>query len=184
MRLLTNHFLIATPALRDSDFERTVILVCQHNEDGALGIVINRTTGLSLGDIFKELDLEVNDKLQLKMPVHYGGPVQMDRGFVLHNSGNTWEATLPIGRDFGLTMSKDVLEAMSNQQGPEFCMPLLGISGWDEGQLEEEISENLWLPVPCESSIIISTPINNRWQAAANLAGIDITSMSTIVGHA
>ena len=184
MTWLTNNFLIAMPSLVNSIFEKTVILVCQHNEDGALGIVVNRTTELCLEDIISEVDLEATDVPEMKLPVHFGGPVQVDRGLVLHNSDNSWAATIPVGSGLSLTLSRDVLEAISENRGPELCMPLLGFAGWESKQLESEMRENVWLSTPVDSSIIFDTPIAQRWQRAASLVGVNIETLSAFAGHA
>ncbi len=184
MKWLTNHFLVAMPSLMNSIFEKSVILVCQHNEEGALGIVVNRTTELCLKDIVSELNLNTTDVPEMKLPVHFGGPVQVDRGLVLHDSQNSWAATIPVGSELNLTLSRDVLEAISENKGPQLCMPLLGFAGWDSAQLESEMSENVWLSTPADSSIIFDTPINQRWQRAASLVGINIETMPTYAGHA
>ncbi len=184
MTWLTNHFLVAMPSLAESIFERTVILVCQHNEEGALGIVVNRTTELCLEDIIKELDLEAIDTPEMKQPVYFGGPVQVYRGLVLHDSTNSWAATISVGSGLSLTMSKDVLEAISENKGPDLCMPLLGFAGWESEQLEKEMANNVWLSTPVDNSIIFDTPISERWHRAASLVGVDIESLSSIAGHA
>lgn len=184
MAWLTNQFLIAMPSLTDSIFDRSVVLVCQHNEDGALGIVVNKLTDLCLKDILTELDLEVDDVPENETPVYFGGPVQVERGLVLHDSSNSWAATIAVGSELGLTMSKDVLEAISEKRGPSWCIPLLGFSGWESDQLESEMQENLWLTTPADSSILFDTPIHERWHKAASLVGIDIESLSTVAGHA
>ncbi len=184
MDWLTNQFLVAMPSLSDSIFDRSVVLVCQHNEDGALGIVINKITELHMKDILSELDLEVDDVPEVDIPVYFGGPVQVERGLVLHDSNQSWAATIPVGSELGLTMSKDVLEAISEKRGPSWCIPLLGFSGWESEQLESEMQDNLWLSTPADSSILFDTPIHERWQRAASLVGVDIGSISTIAGHA
>ena len=184
MTWMTNQFLIAMPALHDPYFERTVTLVCQHNEEGALGIVVNRTTDLFLKDIFDQLEIPPADVPEMKLPVHNGGPVQTDRGLILHESGDDWAATLPIGNDLGLTMSRDVLEAISEKRGPKLCMPLLGFAGWESGQLESEMQDNIWLSAPADSSIIFNTPVAERWTKAAALVGINLSTISVEAGHA
>lgn len=184
MAWLTNQFLIAMPSLTDSIFDRSVVLVCQHNEDGALGIVINKLTDLYMKDILKELDLQIDNIPESDTPVYFGGPVQVERGLVLHDSNNSWAATIEVGSELGLTMSKDVLEAIAEKRGPSWCIPLLGFSGWESDQLESEMQQNLWLSSPADSSILFNTPIHERWHKAASLVGIDIESMSTIAGHA
>lgn len=170
--------------MMDPHFEKTVTLICQHNDEGALGIVVNRVTDLHLKDIFEQLELTHNDAPELDLPVHYGGPVQIERGLILHDSGDNWAATIPVGHNLGLTMSRDVLEAISESRGPQRCIPLLGFAGWESGQLEQEMLDNVWLSAPADSSIIFDTPINDRWKTAASLVGIDPYAMSTEVGHA
>lgn len=184
MTWLTNQFLVAMPFLTNSLFEKTVVLVCQHDKDGALGIVVNKETSLLLEDILLELNLEFEPIPSLKTPVLCGGPVQMQRGLVLHDSKNSWAATIPVGDELNLTMSKDVMEAISEDRGPELCLPLLGYSGWESQQLEEELLNNYWLSTPADNSIIFDTPIEQRWQRAASLVGIDIASMSGVTGTA
>ncbi len=184
MNWLTNQFLVAMPAMSDSIFERTVVLVCMHDEDGALGIVINRPTELLLEDILQELDLNPNSNPEAKLPVHFGGPCQVERGLVLHDSSKSWASTIRVGSEFGLTMSRDILEAISEERGPQFYIPLLGFSGWESEQLETEMRNNVWLSTPADRSIIFDTPVHERWQRAASLVGIDIATMSTVAGNA
>ncbi len=184
MTWLTNQFLIAMPALHDSYFERTVTLICQHNEEGALGIVVNRTTDLFLKDIFDQLEIPLADVPEMKLPVHNGGPVQTDRGLILHESRADWDATLQVGNNLGLTISPDVLEAISKKRGPKLCMPLLGFAGWERGQLESEMQNNVWLSAPADNSIIFDTPVAERWTKAAALVGINLSTISVEAGHA
>ncbi len=184
MNWLTNHFLVAMPSLSDSIFERAVVLICLHDKDGALGIVVNRITQLLLEDILGELDLKCPDGSVDRRPVHFGGPCQLESGLVLHEAGPSWSSTLQVGTEFALTTSKDVLEAISENRGPEFIMPMLGFAGWESNQLETEMQNNVWLSTPADSSIIFNTPIQDRWHKAAALVGIDISTMSPVVGHA
>ncbi len=155
-----------------------------HDEDGALGVVINRITELLLEDILKELDLEPTERSETKLPVHFGGPCQIERGLVLHDSSQSWASTIEIGDEFGLTMSRDVLEAISENRGPQFYLPVLGFSGWESEQLETEMQNNMWLSTPADFSIIFDTPVQERWKKAASLVGIDIATISTFAGHA
>jgi len=164
MTWLTNQFLVAMPSMSDSIFERSVILICMHDEDGALGVVINRMTKLLLKDILAELDIQSEECPQSKLPVHFGGPCQIERGLVLHDAGQSWSSTIEVGNDLGLTMSKDVLEAICENRGPEFCLPVLGFSGWESNQLEAELRNNVWLSTPADFSIIFDTPVQERWQ--------------------
>ena len=184
MNWLTNQFLVAMPSMSDSIFERTVVLVCMHDEDGALGIVVNRITELLLEDILKELDLDSNEHPETKSPVHFGGPCQVERGLVLHDASKSWASTILVGNNLGLTMSKDVLEAISENRGPDFFLPVLGFAGWESEQLEDEMRNNMWLSAPADSSIIFDTPIQDRWHKAASLVGIDIDTISSVAGHA
>ncbi len=184
MTWLTNQFLVAMPTMSDSIFERTVVLVCMHDEDGALGVVINRITELHLEDILKELDLQPNEQPETKLPVHFGGPCQIERGLVLHDATRSWSSTIKVGNEFGLTMSRDVLEDISENRGPRFYLPVLGFSGWESEQLETEMQNNMWLSTPADFSIIFDTPVHERWQRAASLVGIDIATISTVAGHA
>ncbi len=181
---LTNHFLIAMPMLRDPNFEQTVTLVCQHNDDGALGIVINRLVDLTVGDILDQMDISRGAYRSCEDPVYYGGPVQTDRGFVLHDDAGEWESTLPITAGIGLTTSRDILEAMARNEGPQHTLIALGYAGWGSGQLERELSENAWLSGPTDYDIIFSTPVERRWMAAAGLLGVDLRLLSPEAGHA
>ncbi len=184
MTWLTNQFLVAMPTISDSVFERAVVLICMHDEDGALGIVVNRVTELVLEDILNELDLDATGNPEAKLPVHFGGPCQLECGLVLHNAGQSWASTIKVGNEFCLTTSKDVLEAISENRGPEIFLPVLGFAGWESNQLEDEMQNNVWLSTPADSSIIFETPIQERWHKAASLVGIDIATISSVAGHA
>lgn len=180
---LTNQFLLAMPTLADDNFTRSVTLVCEHTENGALGIMINRPTNLTLSEIFIQLDL--NEKnTATTCPVHFGGPVQSERGLVLHEGIGNWEYTLPITDSLGLTTSRDILSAMADGTGPQSYLFALGYAGWAGGQLEHEIQQNSWLIVPASRKILFETPVEERWTRAAQMAGIDITRVSSEVGHA
>jgi putative transcriptional regulator len=181
---LTNQFLIAMPGMADPNFSQTVTFVCEHSERGALGIIINRPLDMTLGEVFEQLGLESNDVEQVRRPVLRGGPVQADRGFVLHTPGGTWDSTLPVSERVHLTTSRDILDAMAAGQGPESALMALGYAGWDAGQLEEEVAQNSWLTVPADERLLFSTPIEQRWQAAARLLGIDLFTLSSDAGHA
>jgi putative transcriptional regulator len=184
MESLTNHFLIAMPNLADPNFHRTVTFICQHNEDGALGIVINRVTNIQLQEVFDQMNIPTTDTTVAQTPVYSGGPVQTERGFILHEGVGGWDATLPIGDHLGLTTSRDILEAMAQNQGPRDCLVALGYAGWGGGQLEQELSENAWLNGPADYDIVFRTPVEERWNQAARLLGVDINQMSGEAGHA
>lgn len=181
---LTNHFLIAMPNLGDPNFFRTVTLICEHSSEGAMGVVINRPLDLSLQDIIGDMNIEVRDSASLGMPVHLGGPVQSNRGFILHEPIGDWESTLPITDSLGLSTSRDILEAILANQGPRHAMLVLGYAGWGAGQLEQELADNAWLSGPADRQILFETPPEARWHAAAGLLGIDLATISGEAGHA
>jgi putative transcriptional regulator len=181
---LSNHFLIAMPALSDPNFHHTATLICEHNRDGALGLVINRPTELHLGDILDHMDIETSSKTVASQPVFMGGPVQNDRGFVLHEPLGNWEATLQVSEHTGITSSRDILEAIACGDGPDRSFITLGYAGWGAGQLEEELAANAWLSGPADSHIVFETPYDQRWEAAAALIGVDLRLISGEAGHA
>jgi putative transcriptional regulator len=179
---LKNHFLIAMPGLTDPRFSQSVTYICEHNEGGAMGIMINQPATLSYKALFEQLQL--NDNYSDESPLLLGGPVQKERGFVLHSSEKQWTSTLSVSDDIALTGSKDILDDIANHQGPKNALIALGYAGWDAGQLEEEIVQNSWLTVPAEKHIIFDTPLDKRWASAAQQLGIDLTLMSSQAGHA
>ena len=181
---LTNHFLIAMPALADSNFYRTVTFVCEHSTEGAMGIVINRATDLRLGDILEQLQIAAADKSLTEQPVYLGGPVQNNRGFVIHEPLGNWESTLPVTDTIGVSTSRDILVAIAEHRGPDRYLVALGYAGWGAGQLERELAENSWLSSPANREILFTLPIESRWAAAAGLVGVDLTLLSSEAGHA
>jgi putative transcriptional regulator len=181
---LTNQLLIAMPGMADPNFSTTVTLICEHNEDGALGIVINRPTTLKLGGLFEQLSVEDADTDAADDPVMAGGPVGIERGFVLHGSEHRYESTLEVSDEICLTLSRDIIDAMATGAGPERTLVALGYAGWGAGQLEEEMLANSWLHVPATSEIVFETPFAERWNSAARTLGIDISAMPTDAGHA
>lgn len=181
---LTNQFLVAMPTLEDPNFRESVTLICEHNERGALGIIINRPMNVVLDDVLKQLDLTARDLATGAASVYMGGPVQPERGFVIHSPQGEWEATLKVGDNLGVTTSRDVLAALAGGSGPRQVFVALGYSGWSAGQLEEEMKSNSWLSVPADSGIIFDTPVEQRWQAAARLLGVDLSLLSGDAGHA
>jgi putative transcriptional regulator len=181
---LTNHFLIAMPGLQDPNFSRTVTYICEHTEQGAMGIVINRPMDIRLGEVLSQLDIETQDPGVLDTFVYLGGPVQTERGFVLHSSGQSYESTLCITPEICVTTSRDVLEAIADGRGPARKLIALGYAGWGGGQLEVEMSANAWLSGPADGEIIFRLPADGRWQAAANLLGVDLNLLSGEAGHA
>lgn len=184
MRSLMDHFLIAMPSMGDPNFNETVTYVCRHDEDGAIGIIVNRPTDMRLEQIFEQLSLEVTARAQALEPVFSGGPVTPDRGFVLHRSEATFEATFEPAGLVRVTVSQDVLVQMAAGRGPEPALVALGYAGWDAGQLESELAANAWLSVPADPAVIFDTPYEQRWSAAAGLLGVDIHQLTSYAGHA
>lgn len=181
---LTNHFLIAMPGMRDPQFARTVTYVCQHSDEGALGIIVNRPIELTLKDIMTQMKIDAIDARLADIPVFSGGPMQPERGFVLHESGEEeWTSTLRLSDRLSLTTSRDILEAMGRGEGPDNALVALGYAGWGKGQLEDEIIQNAWLNAEAEQSIIFRQPPAKRWKAAARLMGVDISLLTTQAGH-
>ena len=179
-----NHFLIAMPTLADANFARSVTLICEHSDKGAMGIVVNRMTDLRLGDIFEQLSIDPAKASNTESIVYLGGPVQNNRGFVLHEPLGNWESTLTVTDNLGVSTSRDVLEAIAHNRGPDKYMVALGYAGWGAGQLEREISENSWLSGPASREIIFNLPAEHRWKAAARLMGVNLSTLSGETGHA
>jgi putative transcriptional regulator len=182
---LTNQFLVAMPSLSAGSFDQSVTYLCEHSEKGALGLVINRPSELTLTDMLDHLEIDVGDLLKKHSPpVFWGGPVQPERGFVLHQPTGDWEASLTVNGDMSITTSKDILTAIAQGDGPEHYLVTLGYAGWGAGQLEAEILHNSWLNTPAEPDIIFQTPPKQRWAKAAQLIGIDVNLLSSDAGHA
>lgn len=182
---LDDHFLIAMPSMQDPNFTRAVAYVCQHNDDGAMALVINRTAGFRLGDILDELNLKAASDAAGDKPVLIGGPVQGERGFVLHvPDDRTWDSSLDIAADMRLTTSRDILAAIADDRPPERMLFALGYAGWGAGQLERELLDNAWLTVKADRRTLFDLPADERWQAAIALVGIDFTQLSGVAGRA
>lgn len=190
---LTNHFLIAMPGLDDAAFARSVVYVCEHSERGALGLVINKPSDIDLKGLFDKVQLPLGrDDLQ-QLPVFQGGPVQTDRGFVLHEpffadadkpDEPVYASTMSIPGGLEMTTSKDVLEALSSGNGPRRVLVSLGYSAWGEGQLESELGDNSWLTVDADLSVIFDTPVDQRYDKALGLLGLQLWMLSPQAGHA
>jgi len=181
--LLTGQFLIAMPALEDPNFAQTVTYLCQHSSEGALGIIISRPLEMRLAEILESMEIELKDEKAGDIPVFWGGPVQPERGFVIHRPLGKWVGTLAVGDDIGLTTSRGVMEAIAQGRGSEKVLISLGYAGWGEGQLEREILENAWLNGPASEEILFDLPPSRRWKAAAALMGVDLDLMSSQAGH-
>lgn len=182
---LSNQLLIAMPAMRDPNFARGVTFLCQHNEEGAMGLMVNRLSEYRLGDVLAQMNLstelsEVNDA-----PVLIGGPVQPERGFVLHVPCGNWESSFRISDRICVTTSRDILIAMAEGRGPDRAVVALGYAGWSPGQLEQELRDNAWLTVPAQEGLLFDTPLDTRWEAAAALLGVsNMAQLTDYAGHA
>jgi len=181
---LTNHFLIAMPNMADPYFSRTLTYVCEHNDQGALGIVVNRPIDMTLQVLFERLSLNLKDPAYADLPIYFGGPVQTDRGFVLHLPAGDWQATLKVRDAIGLTTSKDILEAVGRGEGPAKMLVSLGYAGWSAGQIEHELKQNAWLTVEAKDAIIFDLPADERLPAAMHLLGLDYARLADQAGHA
>ena len=184
---LANHFLIAMPSIQDPVFGGTVVYVCEHNDKGVLGVVINKPTDMTMETLFDRVDLKLAEGLRATVvdePIMFGGPVQDDRGFVLHSPGGRYSSSLTVTDDVSFTTSIDVLEAVANGGGPARMLVSIGYAGWSPGQLEEEISRNGWLTVGADARVLFDLPIEERYHAAIKLLGIDPLMLATEAGHA
>ena len=185
----TGHLLIAMPNLTDPYFAKSVTFICTHNQDGAMGIVINRPTDMSFGILFEKINLNLHDQTITERPVLYGGPVQPERGFVLHQQVGDWDSSITIIDDIAVTTSKDILTAVAEGSGPKKLLLSLGYAGWGAGQLEREISQNAWLSVKPKdhdtlNKVLFDTPHGDQLNAAMALLGIDPAMLSDVAGHA
>ena len=180
---LTNHFLIAMPNMADPNFSGTLTYIADHGKEGALGVVLNRPISLDLSMLFEQIGLTLPEGLRDQI-VYLGGPVQQERGFVLHTPGQPYSSTLNVTDSVSLTTSKDVLEAVANGKGPTKFLVSLGYSGWAAGQLEQEMAQNAWLSVEADPHVIFDLPAEARLPAAMKLLGIDLTNLSDEAGHA
>ena len=181
---LTNQLLIAMPGMADPNFSSTVTLICEHNSDGALGIVINRPLQLKLAGLFEQLDVTDSDPATASVPVLLGGPIGPEKGFVLHDAGPTFDNSIAVSSEICLTFSRDILDAMAAGDGPSKSLVALGYAGWESGQLEREILGNSWINVPASTDIVFDLPFASRWSAAAQTLGIDISRIAPDAGHA
>jgi putative transcriptional regulator len=180
---LRDQFLISMPGVSDSLFTHSVTYICDHNSSGAMGLIINHSLGISLGDVFEQLELDCSERAK-DIPVLAGGPVNAQQGLVLHRNEGDWESTIEVTPDICLTASKDIVEAMANNRGPSSAHLALGYAGWSSGQLEEELSNNYWLTMPADMRIIFDVPTDQRWDAAAKKLGIDLNLIANTAGHA
>ena len=184
---LANHFLIAMPSMQDPVFGGTVVYICEHNDNGVLGVVINKPTDMTMEVLFDRIDLKLSDGLDPAVvgePIMFGGPVQDDRGFVLHTPGTRYSSSLTVTSEVAFTTSIDVLEAVAAGDGPERMLVSIGYSGWSPGQLEDEIGRNGWLTVGADAHVLFDLPVEQRYTAAIKLLGIDPNMLALEAGHA
>src|SRR5690606_507544 len=180
---LAGQLLIALPALADPSFARPVALVCQHDEGGAMGVVVNRASEYTLGQVLAQMGIEGADPALCAQAVLNGGPVHRERGFVIHDGAPRWDSSLQVNQDLCLTTSRDILEAMAAGEGPAHALVALGCAGWGGGQLEAELGENTRLTVPADAELLFDLPLERRWQAAAGRIGVDLFRMTDYSGH-
>ena len=181
---LTDNFLIAMPTLEDPYFANALVYICEHNENGALGIIVNRPIDLNLAGLLEKIDIPMEAGTMADLPVYFGGPVQLDRGFVLHRPVGHWQSTLAVNGDVGLTSSRDVLASVGKEGLPSEIIVTLGYAGWDAGQLENELAQNSWLTVPAKATILFELPPEERLPAAMQKLGVSFTQLSDVAGHA
>jgi putative transcriptional regulator len=181
---LTSQLLIAMPTLQDPNFFHGVTWLCEHNAQGAMGIMINRPLDIDMGEVLKQMNIETGIDAVRLQPIFLGGPVQTERGFVIHRPHGDWDVTLKVTDELGVTSSRDILEAIARGEGPEQSLVALGYAGWGPGQLERELGENAWINVDTDDRILFETPSEQRWEAAAALSGVDVHRLSTHFGRA
>lgn len=181
---LTGHFLIAMPNMADERFARTLTYICEHNEEGALGVIVNRPIDMNMADLFTQIGTPLTRTELAHQTLYFGGPVDTGRGFVLHQPVGHWQSTLPVNDTLGLTTSKDILDAIGEGGGPDKMMVSLGYAGWGAGQLEDELAQNAWLSVAADTQVIFDLPAEERLEAAMRLLGVDYANLSEDAGHA
>lgn len=180
---LTDHFLIAMPGMMDPIFSKCLLYICEHHEQGALGLVVNRPIAMNLAALLAELGMEASNPESENIPIYFGGPVEMERGFILHEPVGQWQSTISVSQRVGLTTSKDILESLGKAAEPRNALIALGYSGWAPGQLEHELSQNAWLSVKASLDVIFETPPEERLPAALKMMGIDWAQLSDSAGH-
>ena len=184
---LTNNLIIAMPGLTDPMFEKSVSFICQHTEQGAMGLTINHPTNITFSEFLSQLEIPLTIDSLASVPIYLGGPVETGHGFILHSNDSefdSWSQTLKINEHISLSSSKDILTAIAHGEGPSNFLITLGYAGWGKGQIEKEMKENSWLNVAADNDIIFNTPTEQRWESAAMKLGIDINLISGDIGHA
>jgi putative transcriptional regulator len=181
---LVDKCLIATPAIKDPIFASSLIYICEHNENGSMGLVVNQETAQVLGDIFEQLDIQCNISEVNNRPVYIGGPVKLEQGFILHTEVGHWQNSVEVAQDIHLTSSMDILQAIADQRGPIDYLVILGFSGWASGQLESELQQNAWLTSSCDADLLFHQKPEDKWQVAFDTLGFDISMLSPVTGNA
>jgi putative transcriptional regulator len=181
---LANQLLIAVPSLADPTFSRTVALICRHDADGAMGLLLNRPSEYTLGDVLDQMGIEDGDLRLRNERVLAGGPVHGERGFVLHDGDGHWDSSLQVADGLHVTTSRDVLNALARGDGPRRATVVLGCAGWGAGQLEQELADNSWITADYDPALLFSLPLEARWEAAAGHIGVDLLRMTDYSGHA
>ncbi|WMJ68105.1 YqgE/AlgH family protein [Stenotrophomonas sp. 24(2023)] len=180
---LADHLLVALPSLTEAPFARSVALICQHDGNGAMGVVVNQPSEYTVGEVLAQMDIRTSDERLRSRMVLNGGPVHPERGFVIHDDAREWDSSLAVGEGLYLTTSRDILEAMARGEGPANALVTLGCAGWGAGQLEGELAENSWLTVPADAGILFDVPLEERWQGAAARIGVDLFRLTDYSGH-
>lgn len=180
---LKHQLLVAMPQMADPDFEHSVTYIVEHSSEGAMGLTLNRPVQISLGDILSDMDIEIEVPPSERHRVVAGGPIQQEAGFVLHSAATRWHASTVLSDGLILTTSRDILEAIAIGEGPEQSLICLGYAGWDAGQLEQELVDNAWLSTPASRELVLDTPFEQAWHAAAARIGVDMSLIATQAGH-
>ncbi|WP_404400211.1 YqgE/AlgH family protein [Idiomarina seosinensis] len=185
MQSLQNHFLIATPTMNEPLFKRSVTYICEHSDEGAMGLIVNQPANLNVTTLLDKLEIVYPASSEsLKGPVFQGGPVGQERGFVIHPPQENWRSSLQLSDDIMVTTSRDILEALGSSAAPPKFILTLGYAGWEAGQLEQELAEDAWLAIPAAADILFNTPTSERWQKATEMLGFDVSQLAPGLGHA
>lgn len=181
---LANHFLVAMPNLHDPSFRHAVVYVCEHQPDGAVGLIVNHPMEYPMKMVFDQLKIPSEESVMRESPVMFGGPVQPERGFVIHRPQGNWRSSLLLQQDVTVTTSNDIIRAIAGKDGPKDVLVALGFAGWSEKQLDEEILANSWLVCPYNSELMYEVPYDKRWEYAGSILGIRINELGSQIGHA
>jgi len=181
---LVDRCLIATPAIKDPIFASSLVYMCEHSENGSMGLVINHETSQILDDVFQQLDIQCENDTIKNQPVYVGGPVQLEQGFVLHSNAGHWQNSVEVSNGIHLTSSLDILQAVANGKGPQDYLVIMGFSGWASGQLESELQQNSWLTASCDADLLFHQKSEDKWQVAFDTLGFDINMLSPVSGNA